>query len=124
MKTVANYLCIGCPLGCRLEVESEDRQITAVRGYSCRRGLEFAQREHLDPRRMLTATVAVQHGEHVRLPVRSTGPVPKGEVQDICRRLRTVKVTAPIKAGDVILPAAASDGTAIVATRDIAPAIN
>ena len=63
MSDVTHYLCIGCPLGCRLEVEEDlDGSVVEVRGHSCRKGKTFAEREHHDPRRMVTTTVAVEGG--------------------------------------------------------------
>ena len=36
---IVHYLCIGCPLGCHLEVEEdEDDNIVEVRGWACKRG--------------------------------------------------------------------------------------
>ena len=44
------YLCIGCLLGCRLEIdEGADGDIVEVRGFSCRKGREYAVQEHTDP---------------------------------------------------------------------------
>ena len=57
----ATYLCIGCPLGCRLEVdEDEEGQIVEIRGFSCKRGKVYAEQEHTAPRRMVTTTVDIK----------------------------------------------------------------
>ncbi len=61
MSDVTHYLCIGCPLGCRLEVEEDQTgSVVEVRGHSCRKGKTFAEREHHDPRRMVTSTISVR----------------------------------------------------------------
>ncbi len=118
-----SYLCIGCPLGCRLEVEEdEDHQIVEVRGHSCKKGERFARQEHVDPRRMLTTTVAVHGGVIARLPVRTVDTIPKDLVLPMCERLRTVAVTAPVSMGDVVLPDALGSGVDVVASRDL-PAV-
>ena len=45
-----SYLCIGCPLGCRLELDEDaDGTIVEIRGSSCRRGDRYAEQEHTDP---------------------------------------------------------------------------
>ena len=117
-----SYLCIGCPLSCRLEVdEDEAGAIVEVRGFSCKRGKTYAIQEHTDPRRVVTTTVAIEGGALPRLPVRSTGAVPKGLVRDICAILRGVKVQAPIRMGDVVLDNVLGTGVDIVATRDMEP---
>lgn len=117
---VTGYLCIGCPLGCRLEVEEDaGGDIVEIRGFSCRKGRDFAVTEHTDPRRMVTTTVAVEGGRWARLPVRTVDPVPKDLVIDLCRALRTVTVAAPVRLGDVVLADALGTGVDVVASRDL-----
>ncbi|MCS6825445.1 MAG: DUF1667 domain-containing protein [Caldilinea sp.] len=116
------YLCIGCPLGCRLEVDEdlEEHAIVEVRGFSCRRGKEYAIQEHTAPQRMVTTTVAVDKARWARLPVRTSRPAPKDKVLEICRALRTVRVSAPIASGDIIVRNVLNTGVDIIATRDMA----
>ena len=123
MNTMSTtYLCIGCPLGCRLEVdEDEDGVLVEVRGFSCKLGKKYAIQEHTDPRRVVTTTVAIEGGTLPRLPVRSAGTVPKGLVGDVCAILRGVKVQAPVRMGDVVLDNVLGTGVNIVATRDMEP---
>ena len=85
--TVTNYLCIGCPMGCHLEVEHKEEEIIEIRGSSCKRGKEFAQQEHTDPRRMVTTTVRVLGGLWPKLPVKTTEAIPKGKVVELCKEL-------------------------------------
>jgi CxxC motif-containing protein len=118
--TLTHYLCIGCPLGCRLEVEDDGNDIVQVRGHQCKRGENFAKEEHKDPRRMVTTTVAIRGGELPRLPVKTATPIPKNRMQDLANELHKVVVTAPVKLGDVILANPLDIGTDIVAARDIA----
>lgn len=118
--STAHYLCIGCPLGCRLEVdEDEPGHIVEIRGFSCKRGKEYAAQEHVDPRRTVTTTVAVEHALWSRLPVKSTLPVPKHRVAEICQALRIATVHAPVHLGDVIVADILGTGADIVATRDM-----
>jgi CxxC motif-containing protein len=116
------YLCIGCPLGCRLEVDEdlEEHAIVEVRGFSCRRGKEYAIQEHTAPQRMVTTTVAIDKARWARLPVRTSRPAPKDKVLEICRALRTVRVSAPIASGDIIVRNILDTGVDIIATRDMA----
>ncbi len=118
--TITHYLCIGCPLGCRLEVEDEQEQIVAIRGFACKLGKEYALREHTDPRRMVTTTVAIDGGLWARLPVKTTAPVPKGRVQDVCAALRRVRVIAPVELGEIIVSDILGTGADVVATRPMA----
>ena len=52
-------------------------EIVEVRGNSCRKGDDFARQEHVDPRRTVTTTVAIDGARWPRLPVRTNGAVPK-----------------------------------------------
>ncbi len=117
-----HYLCIGCPLGCRLEVdvEQEVQSIVEVRGFACRRGREYAIQEHTAPRRMVTTTVAITGARWARLPVRSNAPAPKDKVQAICNALRHLRVSAPVAMGDIIVSNILDSGVDIVASRDMA----
>lgn len=118
--TVTHYLCIGCPLGCRLEVEENvEHDIVEVRGFSCKKGKQFAEQEHTDPRRMVTTTVGVEGGIWARLPVRTREAIPKGRVLELCEALRGVKLKAPVQMGEVVLPDALGTGIDVVASRDM-----
>ncbi len=114
-----HYLCIGCPLGCRLEVEAEAEDIVEVRGFACRRGQEFAVQEHADPRRVVTTTVRVTGGIWARLPVKTAGAIPKAKVVPLCRALHALTLAAPVKLGEVILADALGTGIDVVATRNL-----
>jgi CxxC motif-containing protein len=120
-KTTA-YLCIGCPLGCRLEVDEDEtvHSIVAVRGFSCRRGKEYAVQEHTAPQRTVTTTVGITGGIWPRLPVRTSAPVPKDKVVAICHQLAVVCVQAPVQLGQVIVADVAGTGCDVIATRDMA----
>lgn len=115
----AQYLCIGCPLGCRLEVDAVDGEVVEVRGNSCKRGTEFAVQEYTDPRRFVTTTVRIEHGRWPRLPVKTAGSVPKGRVQDVARALHELTLAAPVAMGDVVLADVLGTGVDVVATRDL-----
>jgi len=120
MSATTAYLCIGCPLGCRLElVEDDDGAIVEVRGAGCRKGEHYAAEEHTDPRRAVSTTVAIDGSRWPRLPVKTTGTIPKGQVIEACRSLRSVRVSAPVRLGDVIVADLLGTGVDVVATRDM-----
>lgn len=114
-----NYLCIGCPLGCHLEVDHEGHKVVKVRGFACKRGKEFAEQEHTDPRRMLTTTIRIVGGLWAKLPVKTASALPKGRVREVCDFLHAQVLTAPVKMGDVIVADVLGTGVDIVATRDM-----
>ena len=61
METI-KLICIGCPMGCPLEVERDGDTVTAVRGNTCPRGDAYARKEVTHPTRIVTSTVRVQGG--------------------------------------------------------------
>lgn len=113
------YLCIECPLGCRLEVDDAEGEIVEVRGFSCKRGAEYARQEHVDPRRTVTTTVAVSGSLWPRLPVKTAHPVPKSRVRDVCAWMRGVRVAAPVALGQIVARDVLGLGVDMVATRDM-----
>ncbi len=119
MTETSHYLCIGCPLGCRLEVETEGDEIIEVRGQSCKRGDTFARQEHVDPRRFVTTTVAIEGAPWPRLPVATAEAIPKHLMREVCATLHTLRLEAPVELGDVVLRDAHGTGVDVVATRSL-----
>lgn len=114
MKEIRHITCIRCPMGCSLTVELTDGVVTKVEGNQCKRGVEYAQSECVNPVRTLTTTVKVSYGPP--LPVRSKEPMPKDRVLDAMAVLRGIMIVAPVKAGDVIVPNICQTGVDIVAS--------
>jgi CxxC motif-containing protein len=121
MTLTTSYLCIGCPLGCRLEVDEDEvsHAVVEVRGFSCKRGKEYALQEHVAPQRIVTTTVAIEGAAWPRLPVRTAGAVPKPLVADICRQLRMVAMKAPVQMGEIVMADVLDTGVDVVATCDM-----
>ena len=115
----ATYLCTGCPLGCRLEVDVVDDDIIEIRGFECAVGKRYARQEHTDPRRPLSTTVAFTGGALPRLPVRTAAPVPKSVLLELARALRDLTVEAPVRGGQVVLADALGTGIDVIATRSM-----
>ena len=107
-------------MGCRLEVEeNEAKEIVEVRGFSCRRGEQYAKQEHTEPQRMVTTTVAINNGLWARLPVRTTAAIPKDKTIELCQKLRSLRLQAPIDRGDIVLPNVFDTGVDVVASRSM-----
>ena len=111
--------CIGCPMGCQLQVTIRDGQVEKVEGNTCKRGADYGKKEVTDPTRIVTSTVRVQGGTLPVVSVKTLGDIPKSSVMDCVRCLKTVIVQAPVHIGDVILENAAGTGTDIIATKNI-----
>ncbi|MEA5051517.1 MAG: DUF1667 domain-containing protein [Oscillospiraceae bacterium] len=108
-------VCIVCPAGCRITV-ADDGSIT---GYTCERGLHYAQNETTCPKRVVTSTVKITGGLHRRLPVRTNGEIPKTDMAAAVRALDAVSLRSPVRAGDVVLADVVGSGVDFIASRDM-----
>jgi CxxC motif-containing protein len=115
----STYLCTGCPLGCRLEVDAVDGDVIEIRGFECKIGERYGYQEHTDPRRPVSTTVAISAAALPRLPVRAAEPFPKDRVVDLVALLREIAVTAPVTRGEVLVADALGTGIDVIATRSM-----
>lgn len=111
--------CIGCPLGCAVTVELNDREILNVTGNTCKRGDDYARKEVTRPMRTVTSTVRITDGVLPVVSVKTKADIPKEKIMDIMQSLKDLSVPAPVHIGDVILKNAADTGVNIVATKDV-----
>ena len=121
MNTV-NLTCIGCPLGCQIEVMmDENHEILLVTGNTCPRGESYARKEVTAPTRIVTSSVHVygsKKGERM-VPLKTASDIPKGKIMDVIRDLRGVSVPCPVHIGDVLYRNVAGTGVDMVATKDV-----
>ena len=110
--------CIVCPRGCSLEIEAVEPS-PRVKGAACKRGVEYALRELVDPRRVLTSTVRVATGPRRRLPVRTTAPIPLPRLLEAARALDSISVKPPLACGAIIAPDWLGLGADLVAADDL-----
>ena len=110
--------CINCPVGCRLTVELENGQVVSVTGNTCPRGVTYAKQECVDPLRMVTAVIHVE-GSAVPLSVKTKTPIPKKAISSCMQALANAKLTAPIKAGDVVVANVCGTGVDVIATKSV-----
>lgn len=112
-------ICITCPVGCGLEVTHEGQTILQVTGHTCKRGIDYAQNELTDPRRMVATTVRVRGGLHPLVPVYTAAPIPKPLIFGLLAALRELELEAPVRSGQVVLANALGTGIDVVASRDM-----
>ena len=63
--------CIVCPKGCQMKAELENGVVTAVEGFTCPRGKQYAIDECTHPMRTVTSTVRTDNGGVI--PVKTGG---------------------------------------------------
>ena len=120
MAGTDKFVCIGCPVGCPLELAHEGNRIIEVAGNDCRRGAKYAKQEFSDPRRSLSTTVAISGAVWGRLPVKTTGQVPKHRVLEAARAIHQIRCRAPVEAGQVLLEGLLDEtGLDVIATRSM-----
>lgn len=118
MSDHENFTCIGCPMGCPLQLTHEGGEIREVTGYACKRGEKYARQEFTDPRRSVSTTVPISGALWNRMPVKVTAPVPKGKVLAAVRQIHGLKLRAPVAQGQVLIENILGEtGIHVVATR-------
>ena len=103
MVKAKEYTCIGCPIGCPLQLFHKGTKINEISGYECDRGAKYAKQEFTDPRRELSTTVEISGARWQRLPVKVTGPVEKGRVLEAARKIHELQIRAPVNLGQVLI---------------------
>ncbi len=115
-----NFVCIGCPVSCPLQLEHRGDEILEIAGNECNRGAKYARQEFTDPRRALSTTVAISGALWGRVPVKTLLPVPKDRVIEAARVIHGVRVEAPVELGQVLLEDVLGEtGNHVVATRSM-----
>jgi len=123
MSDVQKITCIGCPIGCPLQLTHEGKEILEIEGHACNRGAKYARQEFTDPRRGMSTTVAISGSRWCRLPVRVTKPIPKGRVLEAAAVIHTLRLQAPVARGQVLIhDLFGEEGCDVIATRTL-PAV-
>lgn len=137
---MTKMICIVCPRGCRLAVADEDPSCP-VTGNACPRGEAYGRAELRNPERTVTATArAVRESSGVsvstvstgserpeiiapyaprRVPVKTSGGVPRARVPDIALFMQGLEVRLPVREGDVVAKNWEGSGVDVVVTRSM-----
>lgn len=109
-------ICIVCPMGCHLSVDTETLEVT---GNTCPRGEKYGKEELTCPKRVITSTVKITGGIHKRVPVKTNDSIPK-ELNFKCMELLNhVELKSPVKRGDVVIENILGTGVDVVVCRDM-----
>lgn len=111
--------CIVCPIGCKILVKTNGTSFEILDGNKCKKGVEYARNESLDPRRVLTSSVFVENGEWPLVSVKTTRPIPKEKIFDVLKVIKSARVNAPVIIGQVIIKDVLNTGIDIVATKSV-----
>jgi len=119
MTKTKKITCIVCPIGCKMLVKTDGKKLETIEGYRCKRGIDYARSETLDPRRMLTTSILVNNGEWPLVSVKSSKPIPKNKVFPVLKEIKKKKINAPVKTGQIIIKNIADTGIDILATKSV-----
>jgi CxxC motif-containing protein len=112
-------VCINCPTGCYLTVDYQETTVHCVKGNRCKIGVEYAEKEIVNPMRTLTSTVIVKGGDLPLVSVRTNKPIPKGMLLKTMDLLASVEVEAPLEIGQLVVADLFGLGVDVVATKNI-----
>ena len=119
ISTVKVIRCIVCPTGCEIKAIKDPNNEITFEGYTCKRGLEYAEQEFYEPKRILTTTIRVENGFIPLIPVRTDKPILKDKLNETLMIIAQTVVDAPIKMGDILIKNVLSSGANIIASRDL-----
>jgi len=119
---IAEIRCIVCPTGCIVQVKKDETGELIFEGYTCKRGLEYAQQEFFEPKRILTSTIRVENGLLPLVPIRTDQPILKDKLNDALQLIATTIVKAPITMGDILIKNVVGLDANIIASRDLVEA--
>ncbi len=100
-------------------VKTDGKSFKLQKGNKCKRGIEYAKNEALNPRRMLTTSVLVKNGEWPLVSVKSSKPIPIQKIFSVLKVIKNKTVSAPIKSGKIIIKNVANSKVDIIATKSI-----
>ncbi|MEJ5230094.1 MAG: DUF1667 domain-containing protein [Pseudothermotoga sp.] len=112
-------VCVQCPVGCKIKFELVDGKIAKVEGNRCPRGLSYLEDELREPKRVVPTSVKVVGGKYELVSVKTSAPIPKKYIPQLMKKLKEIKMNAPVKVGDVILKNVFDTGVDVVATRTV-----
>ena len=110
--------CIRCPIGCQILVRSEGEELS-VTGNMCPRGREYSIKETTHPTRTVTSSVTVDGGELPVVSVKTREDIPKDMIFQVMDEIHQMRISAPVRRGDVIISDAAGTGVNIIATKSV-----
>jgi CxxC motif-containing protein len=124
-KNRNDLICVVCPVGCALKLE-ENAAGFSVTGNRCPRGETYAIEEIRAPKRTVTATCKIDSqyldGEYMRIrrvPVKTSSPCPREKIPALLDDIYKIRISLPVKAGDVVIADWNGEGIDVVAARSI-----
>ena len=113
-------ICVLCPRGCLLTIETEKKEIVSLKGNLCKKGIGYAEKEIHDPRRQIATTVPISGSDIFKtVSVKTEKPIPLKMIFPIMEEIRKVKLSVPINLHQIIIKNVLNQNSDIIATRDV-----
>jgi CxxC motif-containing protein len=100
-------------------VDIENCRVIKVSGNKCPKGEGYAASEIENPLRILTSAVLSEDLLLKMIPVRTDKPIPKSRILDAMAEIKKLRVSRPLRVGEVIVNNFLGLGANLIATRDI-----
>jgi CxxC motif-containing protein len=113
-------ICVICPNGCELNAvidEGPQPVVKEITGELCEKGPVWAEQELLNPMRTIASSIIVDGGDYPLVSVRTDSAIPLKSILDVMKAVKSIKVKAPIRIGDVLIEKPAGTSCNIIATR-------
>ncbi|MBU1144346.1 MAG: DUF1667 domain-containing protein [Firmicutes bacterium] len=106
-------------MGCSLEVEIIGEDVVKITGAMCRKGEDYAKKEVINPTRIITSIVPVINGVEDMVSIKTSKDIPKDKIKECMMQLKGIKMTAPIKVGDIVLKNVCGTNVDFIATKNV-----
>ena len=117
---IKKLTCIECPKGCALSVDIENCRVIKVSGNECPKGEKYAFSEIENPLRVLTSSLLAEGLDLKMVPVRTDKPIPKSKLPAAMDEIKKIRLSNPVRPGDIISKNFLSPGVNLIATREAA----
>ena len=111
--------CIVCPIGCKINVKMKNGKCVKINGNLCKIGIKYAKNESIKPKRILTTSVLVKNGVWPLVSVKTSKPIPKRKIFFVLKKIKKIKIKAPVYIGQKILSNVENTGIDIIATKTV-----
>ena len=113
------FVCIVCPIGCRISVIYENKEVISLSGNRCPRGEQYVRNELSNPQRTLASTMRVVGGHKKLVSVKTSAMIPKTQIEECMNVINQSNVTAPITMHQVLVENILGLGIDVIATMEI-----
>lgn len=113
-------ICVICPRGCRIKIEEHANQIIKIENHGCKKGIDYANNEFKNPRRILTSSIPIEGAKDGRmLPIRSSAPIPKNLITLCMEQIKKTGVKASVQMHQIIIENILGTGSDMIACRNM-----